>query len=348
MRKILIFLAIFGLAFAGEMFQSVSEENATLIMQGKEKNYCPNCGMNLIKFHKTNHVHKDKQYCSLHCLYEATNGVIPSDAKVMDTKNLGFIDAKTAFYVVGSKVKGTMSKNSKYAFANEADAKEFMAKNGGEIMDFRAAYAKAKEDFGEDKKMIKAKREGGVYKKGKELYEKNCQKTDKKEYENIALLKQNLKDLCKLQNDGDLQAVALYIWDEPKNLSEKKRAEKIKVPKDARCPVCGMIVAKHPQWVAMIENGKEKIYFDGVKDMMKFYFQNDKKFDKLFVSDYYKLHKIDAKTAFFVIGSNVYGPMGDELIPFKTEEEAQSFAGEHAGKKILSFDEIDEKLVKEL
>ena len=29
--------------------------------------------------------------------------------------------------------------------------------------------------------------------------------------------------------------------------------------------------------------------------------------------------------AFYVIGSNVYGPMGEELIPFKNEDEAKKF-----------------------
>lgn len=42
----------------------------------------------------------------------------------------------------------------------------------------------------------------------------------------------------------------------------------------------------------------------------------------------------------FVIGSNVMGPMGDELIPFKDENSANEFSKDHFGKKIVKFNEI--------
>ena len=120
------------------------------------------------------------------------------------------------------------------------------------------------------------------------------------------------------------------------------------VPKDAKCPVCGMFVAKYPQWVATIETPEKKLYFDGVKDMMKYIFEQKKNFEKVYVSDYYKLKKLDARKAFYVMGSNVYGPMGTELIPFASESEAATFMKDHNGKRIVSFSEIDEKLVKSL
>ena len=112
---------------ANPMFQSVDPSKATLVGSGEGKEYCAVCGMNLVKFYKTNHVVNGKQVASLHCLYEITGGKIPSDAQVVDTKNLNLIDVNKAFYVVGSKVKGTMTRNSKYAFSTEADAKEFQA-----------------------------------------------------------------------------------------------------------------------------------------------------------------------------------------------------------------------------
>ncbi|WP_228026590.1 nitrous oxide reductase accessory protein NosL [Campylobacter californiensis] len=347
MKKFMILACIVG-ALQAAMFQSVEPDKSTLIMQGNAKEYCPNCGMDLAKFYKTNHTHNGKQYCSMHCLHEATKGTMPKDVMVVDTKNLNFIDASKAYYVVGSRMKGTMTQNSKYSFLTEDDAKEFQARNGGEIMSFEKAYEVAGKDFVSDMKMIKAKRDGGVYAKGKEIYETKCTKVDKNIYESIALLKDDLKKFCQISADGDLQAAALYIWDEPKNVNVVKKAEKIVVPKDARCPICGMFVAKNPQWAAMIEADSEKFYFDGVKDMMKYYFKNNKNFNKLFVSDYYKLHKIDAKNAYFVVGSNVFGPMGDELIPFASQNEAINFAKDHAGKQILKFEDITEEMLKGL
>ncbi|MBR8461330.1 nitrous oxide reductase accessory protein NosL [Campylobacter sp. faydin G-105] len=346
MLKILFASTILIISLNAQMFQSVEPSQATLIQSGKGREYCPNCGMNLVKFYKTNHALNGKQYSSLHCLFEATNGQIPTGAMVVDTKNLNFIDTAKAFYVVGSKIKGTMTQNSKYAFSTEADAKEFQAENGGEIMDFKAAYKVAGADFNKDNEMIKAKREGGVYKKGREFYEQNCPRVSKRGFENIAELKAKLKSVCKNSDDAALQAAALYIWDNPKLTT--KQAERIKIPDDAKCPVCGMLVAKNPNWAAMIQDKDKSFYFDGVKDLMKYYFQNDKKFDKIFVSDYYKLHKIEAKKAFYVIGSNVFGPMGDELVPFEKESDAREFAKDHLGKAVLKFDEIDEKVIREL
>ena len=173
---------------ANPMFQSVDPSKATLVGSGEGKEYCAVCGMSLVKFYKTNHVWNGKQVASLHCLYEITGGKIPSDAQVVDTKNLNLIDVNKAFYVVGSKVKGTMTRNSKYAFSTEADAKEFQAENGGEIVNFAKAYEIAGQDFAGDNKMIKAKREGGVYAHGKEFYETNCAKTEAKNFKAISEL----------------------------------------------------------------------------------------------------------------------------------------------------------------
>ena len=119
MRAVLLLLMLVGLTEA-KMFQMVPVEKAELLQSGKGKLYCPNCGMNLVKFYKTSHAMKQKdgsthQYCSIHCLAEA-NDVINPDTKVVDVTSLKFIEAFTATYVVGSSKKGTMTMNSKYAF----------------------------------------------------------------------------------------------------------------------------------------------------------------------------------------------------------------------------------------
>jgi len=285
LRAVLILFILLNSAYA-QIFQSVPEGNATLIQSGKDKYACPNCGMHLVKFYKTSHTHENHQYCSIHCLYESTQGVIPEDAKVVDTITLELIDVKKAYYVVGSKVRGTMTRTSSYAFGNEKDALLFVSDNGGKIMNFEAAFAVAAEDF---------------------------------------------------PNDFGKKATAPTV----------ASVTKIEVPKDAKCPICGMFVAKYPQWVALYD-GEKKFYFDGVKDMMKYAFARKLSSDKFYVSDYYKLSKLEATKAFYVIGSNVYGPMGSELIPFATQEEAETFSRDHNGQKVISFDEITEVLVKSL
>jgi len=146
-----------------------------------------------------------------------------------------------------------------------------------------------------------------------------------------------------------LKAVAYYI----SNGEIKQNSSHIDVPKESKCPVCGMFVAKYPKWAALIEVNGKKHYFDGVKDMMKFYiFDGDFPYDrskikKMKVTNFYTLEAIDAKDAFYVVHSKVLGPMGNELIPFKTKKEAQNFIKDHGGE-IIEFKDITPKLVMAL
>jgi nitrous oxide reductase accessory protein NosL len=123
-------------------------------------------------------------------------------------------------------------------------------------------------------------------------------------------------------------------------------------PKDL-CPVCGMLVAKYPHWVATIvyQDGHAH-HFDGAKDMFKFWHEPAKyaaghsreQMAKIVVTDYYNLQPIDAKTALYVIGSDVLGPMGHELVPLASLDDAKEFMKEHKGKRILRFDQVTREL----
>ncbi len=124
-----------------------------------------------------------------------------------------------------------------------------------------------------------------------------------------------------------------------------------------RCPVCGMFVAKYPNWVTKIqyEDSEKTNFFDGVKDMMVLYFNPERymappreAIKNIYVKDYYSLSWLSAQDAFYVVGSDVYGPMGHELIPFETKEAAESFFKDHHGKEILTFDEITSELIDSL
>ena len=131
----------------------------------------------------------------------------------------------------------------------------------------------------------------------------------------------------------------------------------VPVPRDAKCPVCGMFVAKFQDWSASIvyKNGT-KIYFDGPKDLFKYYL-NPKKYDPakkradiafLGVKDYYSLAVIDGRQAYFVAGSNVNGPMGKELIPFAKKGDAEGFEMDHQGLRPIRFKQITPELMKVL
>jgi copper chaperone NosL len=128
-------------------------------------------------------------------------------------------------------------------------------------------------------------------------------------------------------------------------------------PPQAKCPVCGMFVAKYPNWVASITFKDSSIaYFDGAKDMFTYYL-NIKKYNPaksradiaaVHVKDYYDLSMIDGQKALYVVGSDVYGPMGKEAVPFRKPADAQEFLRDHKGKKLIRFGEVTPELMKSL
>ncbi len=125
-------------------------------------------------------------------------------------------------------------------------------------------------------------------------------------------------------------------------------------PKD-RCAVCGMFVEKYANFLAQLalEDGSTA-YFDGVKDMMRYHLDPAKfgarkqEVRAVFVKDYYSLETIDGREAYYVVGSDVMGPMGKELIPFRAKAAAEEFRKDHKGKRVLRFDEIDAGVLDEL
>jgi nitrous oxide reductase accessory protein NosL len=116
-----------------------------------------------------------------------------------------------------------------------------------------------------------------------------------------------------------------------------------------KCPVCGMFVAKYPEWIAAVKlpDGKYA-FFDGPKDLFTFWLDRaryapgaDRGSMAAFVTDYYTTKLIDARSAHYVAGSDVLGPMGRELVPFASESDAREFLRDHLGKRIVAFDDVN-------
>jgi len=134
-------------------FQTVDKKDFIALQEGEKKFNCPECGMKLPMFFKTNHAAtsngKVKQYCSIHCLADDKHNHKSqlTDMKVVAVDTLKFIDVKDAIYVVGSEKKGTMSGLSKYAFEGRMSARRFADKYQGRVMNFDEAYAYALKDF---------------------------------------------------------------------------------------------------------------------------------------------------------------------------------------------------------
>lgn len=123
-------------------------------------------------------------------------------------------------------------------------------------------------------------------------------------------------------------------------------------PRDL-CPVCGMVVSKYPAWTAtVVYRDGHAHHFDGAKDLFKYLFdvpryaKNHRARDiaRIGVTEYYELKRIDARLAYFVIGSDVLGPMGHELIPLASRADAEEFLRDHHGRRILRYEEVKREL----
>jgi len=124
-----------------------------------------------------------------------------------------------------------------------------------------------------------------------------------------------------------------------------------------KCPVCGMFVAKYKDFLSAVRfRDGAHVWFDGPKDLYR-YLHGMKRYtparrpedlEAVFVKDYYSLEFIDGRTAFYVTGSDVYGPMGKELIAFGREQDARQFMKDHKGKTLLRFGEITPRILEGL
>lgn len=194
-------------------------------------------------------------------------------------------------------------------------------------------------------------KEKKIYPLGKKIYKQKCSHIDVLEYKSYeALLSAIHKEKgCQNLQKKYKEALALYLWDQKRTGVTQKEYPALKVSHHEKCPICGMFLYKYPRWVSMIEyNDGKKLYFDGLKDLFKYYFEHPNNIEEMLTQEYYTQKTINVKSAYFVIGSDVYGPMGNEFIAFKDEQSARNFLLDHRGKKIVRFPDITKAMVYKL
>lgn len=283
-------------------------------------------------------------------------GVKKDSIRVYDYKLNKYIKAENAYFVQTKIYSEIFFEKAVFAFSHKDDALNFAKESRGKVLSFDEIIKNAKENYQKNERRLKELIRKRYQKIGKKVYEKRCKSIDISEFFEVNELKDFVykSRICGKLNELYLQSLALYLWQQ-----NEENTQTIEVDENAKCPVCGMFVAKYPKWVAQIfYKSSEVLSFDGVKDLMKFYFNPSKwgsydyakkeNIDKILVTEYYTQKAIDAKEAFYVIRSDVFGPMGNEFIPFISEDDAKNFIKDHGGKKALSFDEIEEKMTYDL
>lgn len=120
------------------------------------------------------------------------------------------------------------------------------------------------------------------------------------------------------------------------------------------CHLCGMLITRFdgPKGeVFRKEQSKQVLKFCSTRDMFSYYLdpENQRNVAHMLVHDMSKMpwgsdsiddkYLIDAKTAWYVSGSEKTGAMGKTLASFSQEHDAQAFAKEFGGK-VIDFKQI--------
>lgn len=138
------------------------------------------------------------------------------------------------------------------------------------------------------------------------------------------------------------------------------RAPALDLPKPGErdlCPVCGMFVAKYPYWVAtLVWRDGAVIHFDGAKDLFKYLGdlarwapgRRREEIAKVGVTAYYDGTRVDAFAASYVLGSDVYGPMGHEAVPHASRADAEEFLKDHKGRRVVGAADLTSALMRAL
>jgi copper chaperone NosL len=256
------------------------------------KGTCHNCGMTRPMWARTWHSYESNgqplEVCSLHCLAEASinSGTTPENVQVaLYLAPQKSVPAEQAFYVVGSKARGTMTMQSKLAFASKEDAESFAKECSGKAVTFDDAYQLAVTTIEKENEMITRNR-----------------------------------------------------------ISKEKIVE----PSDNKdiCPVCGMYPARYPKNKCQLQTtDAEVVHFCSTQCLFEFlanpgkYAKNSTEAKFIWVIDFQNGQWIYARSAFYVIGSDLPGPMGNEAFPFASKENATAFIAAHSGE-ILRFDRV--------
>lgn len=130
----------------------------------------------------------------------------------------------------------------------------------------------------------------------------------------------------------------------------------VAMEEEDECHLCGMLITRFdgPKGEVFRKEQGETVYkFCSTRDMFSYYLdpENTRNVSQMMVHDMSKMpwgsdsiddkYLIDAKTAWYVIGSSKKGAMGKTLASFSLQTDAQAFADEFGGK-VLNFTDINQ------
>jgi copper chaperone NosL len=117
-----------------------------------------------------------------------------------------------------------------------------------------------------------------------------------------------------------------------------------------RCAQCGMQLPRQSRWRAGLVSGSgEAMMFDAPKCMFRWMNGGSgRKSRDAWVTEYYSQKRAAASSVYFVVGSDVIGPMGHDLVPVAGRERAEAFSREHHGRSVLRAAEVTSSVLARL
>ncbi len=140
---------------------------------------------------------------------------------------------------------------------------------------------------------------------------------------------------------------------------QKVTYEPIAIESGDECHVCGMIITRFPgpKGEAFIRHQTQALKFCSTRDLFTWLLQPEtaSQVEAVFVHDMarndwdnpHALPMIDARSAWFVVGSKLKGAMGPTLASFSQRKDAETF-GEQQGGRVVDFSAIDLVLLESL
>ncbi len=115
-----------------------------------------------------------------------------------------------------------------------------------------------------------------------------------------------------------------------------------------RCALCGMRVTRGSAFASgAVEANGQEVLFDSVKCMFRWLGQHTDARDP-WTTEHLSRSEHPARDLFYVMGSDIDGPMGADLVPVDTREHAEQIRTSHHGTQILAFSEVTSDVLDEL
>lgn len=140
--------------------------------------------------------------------------------------------------------------------------------------------------------------------------------------------------------------VSAFVWAACAGGDDEASAQRASA--SGRCALCGMRVSRGAAFASGArEASGGEVVFDSVKCMFRWLGQHSDAREP-WTTEHLSRTERPARDLFYVMGTDIEGPMGADLVPVDTREHAEQIRTSHHGTQILAFGEVTSGVLDEL